>query len=120
MSERQQRGRRGERLAVAVLWLRGYRILARNLRQAGGEVDLVALHRGEIVLVEVKTRGERHPYPLIDAVTHGQRRRMLRVGRRWLARHGLRGHPIRVAAVLIRLGGRWRLPSIQVVDPLPG
>lgn len=50
------RGRCGERCVARLLKRRGLRILARNWRFRGGEVDLVAAAGHELVLVEVKTR----------------------------------------------------------------
>ena len=34
----------------------GYRIIERNYRTRSGEIDLIALHDGAVVFVEVKTR----------------------------------------------------------------
>jgi putative endonuclease len=55
---RQATGRRGEELAAAALQSRGAAIVGRNARAPGvrGEIDLVALHRGDLIFVEVKTR----------------------------------------------------------------
>lgn len=49
-------GLRAETLAAFYLRLKGYRILARNLRVAGGEVDMVARRGNVLVFVEVKYR----------------------------------------------------------------
>ncbi len=49
-------GREGEDHAAKFLARRGYKILERNYRTASGEIDLIALHRGVVVFVEVKTR----------------------------------------------------------------
>jgi putative endonuclease len=49
-------GRRGEQIAARHLRRCGYRILERNFRAAGAEIDLVAAHRGIFIFVEVKTR----------------------------------------------------------------
>ncbi len=49
-------GRRGEEIAARHLRRCGYRILERNFRAAGAEIDLVAADRGTLVFVEVKTR----------------------------------------------------------------
>lgn len=49
-------GAKGELAALAYLEARGARVLARNYRCAGGEIDLVVLHEGDLVAVEVKTR----------------------------------------------------------------
>ena len=80
-------GRKGERRAAWHYLLRGYRILARNVRLPAGEIDLVVKRGATIVIAEVKTRqsvaaGEGH-----EAVTRGKRERMIRLGDQWAARH---------------------------------
>ncbi|MCW3034459.1 MAG: putative endonuclease [Solirubrobacteraceae bacterium] len=50
-------GRRGEELAEQHLRRLGYAILARNLRTAAGEIDLIATDGSTIVFAEVKTTG---------------------------------------------------------------
>ena len=49
-------GRWGERVAAAYLRKRGVRILARNVRSAGGEIDLVGTDGSSLIFVEVKSR----------------------------------------------------------------
>ncbi|RHW16605.1 YraN family protein [Sphingomonas gilva] len=49
-------GRRAETLAAWWLRLRGWRVLARRARVAGGEVDLVARRGRTLAFVEVKAR----------------------------------------------------------------
>lgn len=49
-------GPRGEAEAARAYERRGARVLARNERNACGEIDLVVLDRGVLVAVEVKTR----------------------------------------------------------------
>ena len=53
-------GLRAERVAALWLLLKGYRILARQFRIAGGEIDIVARRGGVVAFVEVKAR------PLLD------------------------------------------------------
>ncbi len=74
---RWQAGRRAELLAMLWLRLKGYRILARNWRAAGGEVDILALRGDVLVAVEVKRRetGERLDEAL-EALARGQQRRI--------------------------------------------
>jgi len=54
-SHRQGLGKWGEDLAVRHLKKKGYRILKRNFRIQGGEVDVVATKDKMLVFVEVKT-----------------------------------------------------------------
>ena len=49
-------GKEGEEAAVQFLINRGYQIRHRNWRCGRKELDIVAVHQGELVIVEVKTR----------------------------------------------------------------
>lgn len=49
-------GRRGERYAARYLRKQGMKILDRNLAVPGGEIDILALDRDELVFVEVRSR----------------------------------------------------------------
>jgi putative endonuclease len=51
-----QKGRVAEQLAARYLRARGYRIWKSNWRWGKRELDLIAIHRGELVVVEVKAR----------------------------------------------------------------
>lgn len=53
-----QRGRQGEGLAAWWLRLKGYRVLARNFRGGGGEIDLIVRRGAILAMVEVKTRSD--------------------------------------------------------------
>ncbi|HEX6085915.1 MAG TPA: YraN family protein [Thermoanaerobaculia bacterium] len=80
-------GKRGERRAAWHYRLRGYRILARNVRLPAGEIDLVVQRGATIVIAEVKTRqsvsaGEGH-----EAVNRTKRERMIKLGDQWAAKH---------------------------------
>jgi putative endonuclease len=54
---RAERGRAGEDAAAALLQAHGYRIVGRNVRLPGGEIDIIARDGDTIVFVEVKARG---------------------------------------------------------------
>ena len=56
VNRNQQFGKTGETLAVRQLKKIGYRIIEQNYRNALGEIDIIAKHRGAIVFVEVKSR----------------------------------------------------------------
>lgn len=56
-SKKRQFGDRGEKLAERFLRWRGYRIIERNVITGKvGEIDLIAVHRGTLIFIEVKTR----------------------------------------------------------------
>lgn len=49
-------GKHGEDLAAEYLTKHGYKIIDRNFRIRGGEIDIVAIEKNTLVIVEVKTR----------------------------------------------------------------
>lgn len=49
-------GSKGEEIACKYLQKQGYKILERNYRIRGGEIDIVARENNTLVFVEVKTR----------------------------------------------------------------
>jgi putative endonuclease len=49
-------GERSEHLAARHLKWRGYKIIARNFRAAGAEIDVIMMDRDTLVFVEVKAR----------------------------------------------------------------
>ena len=51
-----QTGNQGEDYAAEYLRKNRYKILERNYRKRGGEIDIIAEKKGLIVFVEVKTR----------------------------------------------------------------
>jgi putative endonuclease len=65
--------------------LRGYRLLARNVRAGGVELDLIVRRGRRLVFVEVKSKtGARFGDPL-DAVDERKRERLRRGIEAWLA-----------------------------------
>jgi putative endonuclease len=57
-------GERGESLATDFLLRNGYRVVMRNYRSFGGEIDIIARQKDEFIFVEVKTRtSTRYGFP---------------------------------------------------------
>lgn len=82
---RQRLGERGETLACQELERLGYHVLARRYRTRFGEIDIVCLHDGVLVFVEVKARSSGdfgHP---ADAVTAQKQRRVAAMAETYLA-----------------------------------
>ncbi len=108
-------GRLGEELAERELTRRGYRIVARNARLAGGELDLVASQGGDTVFVEVKTRLTDRFGPPQAAVDAAKQRRLTRLALAWLQASGQADARARFDVVSISLDPRTRTPlSLEV------
>jgi len=100
--DRQQCGRDGEERAAVFLAGCGLTIVARNVRCAAGELDLVALDGDTIVFCEVRTRRSAGPGAALESVTPAKQRQVVRVAEHFLARHPrLSGRPIRFDVVAI-------------------
>lgn len=78
-------GRRAEALAAWAYRLKGFEIMDRRFKAAGGELDLVARKGPLLVFVEVKRRAAADD--ALFAVTYKNRRRIEQAVKSWLARH---------------------------------
>lgn len=97
-------GSRGEDLAVVYLLKRGYRILERNYRNHLGEIDIIALEKGTIVFIEVKTRtSDSYGFP-IEAVTKKKQEKLKNIALLYLKKYR-REAPARFDVVSIVLAG---------------
>ena len=107
-------GRRGEWAALALLVLKGYRVLARNFSAAGGEIDLVVARGRAIAFVEVKARPEMEIAR--TSITPEKRRRVARAARAWLGRNRWAiGHDLRADAVYVS-PRRWPEHLVDVFE----
>jgi putative endonuclease len=97
-------GAAGERCAAEYLARRGYRVVARNARADGVELDLVAVRGGVCVFVEVKTRRGAGRSAAEEAVDARKRERLVRGARAWL--NARRAAHLRVRFDVIALAER--------------
>ncbi len=80
----------GARVERRVAWhyrLRGYRILARNARAGGYEIDLIARRGQDLVVCEVKSKAGEEFGDSAEMVDEEKRRRLRRAADAWLAAH---------------------------------
>jgi putative endonuclease len=74
-----RKGKAGEERAAAFLAAAGYRVLARNVRLPGGEIDAVCLDGMTLVIVEVKRRDSGTYGPALAAVDARKRATLRRI-----------------------------------------
>lgn len=101
MTQRQRLGRLGERLAVAHLEAKGYRVRETNFRVREGEIDIVAEGDGVLVFVEVRTRRGDAMGTAAESVTPRKGQRLLAAAKAYGQRHA-------------DLPERWRLDVIAI------
>jgi putative endonuclease len=86
---RRSLGRAAEHEAAALLARRGLRVIARNVRFADGEIDLVCRDHDVLVFVEVKCRRAGWDDAPGAAVSRPKQRRLIRLAQRYLQRYRL-------------------------------
>jgi putative endonuclease len=109
-------GAAGERLAALHLERRGYRILARNVRLPGGEIDLVASHAGCLVIVEVRLRRGAGAGAALESVGRAKQQRLRRLALEYCASLTAQPENLRIDVVAIELDAGGRLQEIVVVE----
>jgi putative endonuclease len=96
-------GSRGEELATAFLERNGLRIVERNFRCKGGEVDIIARDGKTIVFIEVKSRRNlAYGVPQL-AVTEFKQRQISKAALTWLSKNSLHDSPARFDVIAILL-----------------
>ncbi len=100
----QDRGRAGEALAAAYMELVGCRVVARNARPGGVEVDLVVDDAGVTVIVEVRLR-TRGDYGGAAATVDRRKQERLARAAHALEQQGAREVRVDVVALDVSPGG---------------
>lgn len=109
-------GNLGEEIAATFLSTNGYRIIERNFRCKGGEVDIIARDPKEksLVFIEVKARrGLSYGVPQL-AVTPFKQRQISKAALTWLSKNRLHDSNARfdVIAILLAVDGRHTIEHI--------
>jgi putative endonuclease len=106
-------GELGERRAARFLRRRRYKIVASRHRMRYGEFDLIAVDRGTIVFVEVKTRRADAGIRPAESIGLVRRQRMTRAALAYLKSHALLDYPARFDIVEVVWPDRVRRPTIR-------
>ena len=94
----------GENLACAELARLGYAILATRHRTRFGEIDIIAIHDGFTVFIEVKTRTADDFGGGLDAITPRKQRRIAQMAIDYMARQQQHDRPCRFDVVIVDVG----------------
>jgi putative endonuclease len=108
-------GSRGEELASAFLERNGLKIVERNFRCKGGEIDIIAQDGKSLVFVEVKSRKNlAYGVPQL-AVTPFKQRQISKAALTWLAKNRQQDAPARfdVIAIILTSDTTFQLEHIR-------
>ena len=110
-------GRRSERTAAKYLRRLGYRIIAANVSDPTGELDLLAIDGDTLVIVEVRSTSSALPDALTQVAATVDARKQRKISdatARFLARRGLLGKvAVRYDVLAIAWPERAREPAIR-------
>ena len=104
----------GEDLAVSELVLGGYRVLERNTRIYGREVDVIAEEAGALVFIEVKTRSDHSFGKPLEAVDSRRRARLRKAAELYVLKNHVKNVSIRFDVVTVDFTGGGS-PEIEIV-----
>lgn len=107
-------GERNESLAAEYLRLQGYRIIARNYRTPIGEIDIVAVHKGTLVFVEVKARRSIRFGPAKYAITALKRQKLSKTAL-WYLKSTHQLH-VKARFDVVAIDNRPNLPRIELIQ----
>lgn len=102
---RQVVGTLGEQAACNALTDQGYRVIHRNYRVRGGELDIVCERNGTLVFCEVKTRTSNQFGLPEEAITIAKRRRLRKLALEYLQREGRRARTLRFDVISVFMTG---------------
>lgn len=116
MRAKDQLGKNGEDYAVRHLVAAGFDIVDRNWRCNEGELDIIAVDGGALVVVEVKTRTSTDFGLPAEAVTWRKMAKLRELAARWLHEHPTR-LPVRfdVISIVMPRNGRTELQHYRGV-----
>jgi putative endonuclease len=113
--DRRRTGAIAEEAVAAALARGGFRVVARNVRLRGGELDVVCWDREGFLFCEVKARRPSGFGVAAEALTATKRRRLERLAYAYLARIGRRDAPFRIALLAVDLDDRGAASRIELV-----
>jgi len=93
----------GEKIAEKYLLKKGYKIIDRNYHSREGEVDLIALEKGQFVFIEVKTRSSENFGCPAEAVTYQKIKKLIKTARHFLFKTKKNSENYRIDVVSIIL-----------------
>lgn len=106
-------GQRSERAAARYLRNLGYRVLAANLADRRGEIDLLALDGQTLVVVEVRSTSTADPQRAADSVNYAKQKKLTEATLRFLTRRRLLGVNVRFDVLAIGWPREKREPTVM-------
>jgi putative endonuclease len=105
-------GRRSERAAAKYLRTLGWRVVAANVSDRLGELDLLAVEGDTLVIVEVRSTSTAHPHLPAASVNYPKQKKLTEAAVRFLGRRGLLGITYRFDVLALAWPPGQREPTV--------
>lgn len=118
---KKETGALGEKLAQDFLKKRSYRILETNYRSGRlGEIDIVAVHKKQLVFIEVRTKTSSSFGSPEESITHAKKEKLVSLAIDYLQTH--RGLPDdwRIDMVAVELDRDGKATRIEIIENAVG
>ena len=89
MAQHNDLGNKGEQIATRYLVTKGYNIVSLNWRANRKEIDIIAIHEGVIVFIEVKTRSSSYFDSPENSVTKSKQRLLISAANLYLKKNNI-------------------------------
>ena len=111
----QDQGKYGEDLAAEYLKKQGFKIIDRNFRIRGGEIDIVALEQDVLVFIEVKTRSSAAFGSPLEAITPWKLRALVKTAQFYKVKHRNLPDAMRIDAVSVKINYNTGITEMELV-----
>lgn len=108
-------GNQGEEIASEYLKKLGFRILERNYRIRGGEIDIVGRDGETLVFIEVKTRWSHDYGPPVESMTPWKIKALLKTARFYVQKIGWGDREYRLDFVGVDFAENPENPKIELI-----
>lgn len=120
MNNNRVSGINGEELAASFLQKKGYKIIERNFRSRGGEIDIIAQEGDSLVFIEVKARSTDEFGSPLEAVTRWKMKSLIKTAQFYKLKHPKLPELMRIDAVAITLDNKNKAKSIELIKNISG
>jgi putative endonuclease len=113
-------GNTGEEIATRYISDKGYKIIGRNFRIRGGEIDIIAIDPSDaqgndtLVFIEVKTRTSKQFGTGLEAITPWKLKALMKTAEFYKIQHKNLPELMRIDAVVVMLNRNDELISIEL------
>ncbi|RVU55244.1 YraN family protein [Anaerosphaera multitolerans] len=105
--EKRTLGEYGENLASKFIKSKNYKLLERNFRYAGTEIDIIALNDDILVFIEVKTRSSKKFGHAFEAVDFNKRKNIINTSLNYILQNNFENFQVRYDIIEVYVNEKY-------------